>query len=68
MKPIFSSGSYRLRVESMLLKAEFAADMSFLEPAIAAMIYAGQGSSPFLLNLDWTSLFIASYKLLIVQQ
>ena len=35
--------SYRLRVESMLLKAEFEADMSFLEPSIAAMINAGEG-------------------------
>ena len=35
--------SYRLRVESMLLKAEFEADMSFLEPAIEAMICAGHG-------------------------
>ena len=35
--------SYRLRVESMLLKAEFEADMSFLEPSIAAMISAGEG-------------------------
>jgi hypothetical protein len=29
----------------MLLKAEFEADMSFLEPAIAAMICAGQGET-----------------------
>jgi hypothetical protein len=29
----------------MLLKAEFEADMSFLEPAIAAMICAGQGKT-----------------------
>jgi len=37
--------SYRLRIESMLLKAEFDADMSFLEPSIEAMIAAGEGKS-----------------------
>ena len=36
--------SYRLRVECMLLKAEFEANMSFLEPSIEAMLGAGEGS------------------------
>lgn len=35
--------SYRLRVECMLLKAEFEANMSFLEPSIEAMLTAGEG-------------------------
>lgn len=33
--------SYKLRVESMLLKEEFAANLSFLEPSINAILYAG---------------------------
>ncbi len=36
--------NYRLRVESMLLKAEFAAQMSFLEPSIEAMLAAAEGT------------------------
>jgi hypothetical protein len=36
----------------MLLKAEFEADMSFLEPAIAAMICAGQGNIYLQFSLD----------------
>ena len=35
--------SYRLRVEGMLLKAEFEAQMSYLEPSIEAMLTAGEG-------------------------
>lgn len=33
--------SYKLRVESMLLKEEFAANLSYLEPSINAMVFAG---------------------------
>lgn len=35
--------SYKLRIESMLLKEEFASNMSYLEPSINAMIVAGEG-------------------------
>ena len=35
--------SYKLRIESMLLKEEFAANMIYLEPCINAMLYAGEG-------------------------
>ena len=35
--------SYRLRVECMLLKAEFEANMSFLEPSLESMLTAGEG-------------------------
>ncbi|KAJ8891987.1 hypothetical protein PR048_004552 [Dryococelus australis] len=35
--------SYKLRIESMLLKEEFAANMGYLEPSINAMILAGEG-------------------------
>ena len=35
--------SYKLRIESMLLKEEFAANMSYLEPSINSMIVAGEG-------------------------
>lgn len=35
--------SYKLRIESMLLKEEFAANISYLDPCINAMIYAGGG-------------------------
>ena len=41
---IFHS-SYRLRVEGMLLKAEFEAQMSYLEPSIEAMLTAGEGGN-----------------------
>ncbi|XP_054270873.1 inverted formin-2 isoform X2 [Macrosteles quadrilineatus] len=34
--------NYKLRIESMLLKEEFAANMSYLEPSINAMIVAGE--------------------------
>lgn len=34
--------NYKLRVESMLLKAEFEANISFLEPSIEAMLQAGE--------------------------
>jgi len=34
--------NYRLRVEGMLLKAEFEAQMSYLEPSIEAMLTAGE--------------------------
>ncbi len=40
---IFTS-SYKLRIESMLLKAEFEANMAFLEPSIESMLAAGQGN------------------------
>jgi hypothetical protein len=35
--------SYKLRIESMLLKEEFAANMGYLEPSINSMIVAGEG-------------------------
>ena len=35
--------SFRLRIECMLLKAEFEANLSFLEPSIESMLAAGQG-------------------------
>uniref|UniRef100_A0A146M1M5 FH2 domain-containing protein 1 n=2 Tax=Lygus hesperus TaxID=30085 RepID=A0A146M1M5_LYGHE len=34
--------NYKLRIESMLLKEEFAANMSYLDPSINAMIVAGE--------------------------
>lgn len=36
------SSSYKLRIESMLLKEEFAANVSYLEPCISAMLFAGE--------------------------
>jgi inverted formin-2 len=36
--------SYKLRIESMLLKEEFTTNMSYLEPSISAMIVAGEGT------------------------
>ena len=39
--------NYRLRIESMLLRAEFEANMSFLEPSIEAMLAAAEGKSKF---------------------
>ena len=38
--------SYRLRIESMLLKAEFESNMSFLEPTIDAMLASGESKRP----------------------
>lgn len=37
--------SYKLRIESMLLKEEFASNMGYLEPSINSMIIAAQGNS-----------------------
>ncbi|XP_059620423.1 inverted formin-2 [Phlebotomus argentipes] len=34
--------NYKLRIECMLLKEEFAANVGYLEPAIRAMLYAGE--------------------------
>jgi len=34
--------SYKLRIECMLLKEEFAANMNYLEPSINSMILAGE--------------------------
>jgi len=39
---LISVKNYRLRVEGMLLKAEFEANMSFLEPSIEAMLSMGE--------------------------
>lgn len=36
--------SYKLRIECMLLKEEFTANLSYLEPSINAMLYAGEGN------------------------
>ncbi len=41
--------SYRLRIESMLLRAEFEANMGFLEPSIESMLAAGEGE----FNFEW---------------
>ena len=43
--------SYRLRVEGMLLKAEFEAQMSYLDPSIEAMLTAGEGNRNYCLGL-----------------
>ena len=43
--------SYRLRVEGMLLKAEFEAQMSYLDPSIEAMLTAGEGNQSYCLGL-----------------
>jgi len=41
---LFSSlSSYKLRIESMLLKEEFPTNMSYLEATINSMIVAGAG-------------------------
>lgn len=40
--------SYKLRIESMLLKEEFASNMSYLEPSINSMIVAGEGKKKLL--------------------
>jgi len=34
--------SYKLRIECMLLKEEFASNMNYLEPSINSMILAGE--------------------------
>merc|ERR1719297_690280 len=55
--------NYRLRVESMLLKAEFEANMSFLEPSIEAMLTAGEElmTSPKLQNLLYMVLVAGNF-------
>lgn len=44
---LFLFFSYKLRIESMLLKEEFASNMSYLEPSINSMIVAGEGKFKF---------------------
>lgn len=41
-EPPFVFRSYKLRIECMLLKEEFAVNMGYLEPAIRTMLYAGE--------------------------
>jgi len=55
--------NYRLRVESMLLKAEFEANMSFLEPSIEAMLTAGEElmNNPKLQNLLYMVLVAGNF-------
>lgn len=40
---IYDFSSYKLRIECMLLKEEFAANMNYLEPSVDSMILAGKG-------------------------
>lgn len=44
---ILTSCSYKLRIQGMLLKEEFASNMSYLEPSINSMIIAAQGKDLF---------------------
>jgi hypothetical protein len=44
--------SYKLRIESMLLKEEFAANMGYLEPSINSMIVAGEGGCQQLAHIN----------------
>jgi len=55
--------NYRLRVECMLLKAEFEANMSFLEPSLEAMLTAGEElmSNPKLQNLLYMVLVAGNF-------
>eukprot|EP00092_Neocalanus_flemingeri_P032005 GFUD01034784.1.p1 GENE.GFUD01034784.1~~GFUD01034784.1.p1 ORF type:complete len:1576 (+),score=438.20 GFUD01034784.1:631-4728(+) len=55
--------NYRLRVECMLLKAEFEANMSFLEPSIEAMLTAGEElmNNPKLQNLLYMVLVAGNF-------
>lgn len=39
----FYFNSYKLRIESMLLKEEFSTNVSYLDPCINALIYASEG-------------------------
>lgn len=63
----FFLGSYRLRIEIMLLKAEFEANMSFLEPSIDAMLSAGQGQLNSLL-FDWRSFVTRAFNFVFNQE
>jgi len=60
---LISVKNYRLRVECMLLKAEFEANMSFLEPSIEAMLTAGEElmSNPKLQNLLYMVLVAGNF-------
>merc|ERR550534_2793587 len=60
---LISVKNYRLRVECMLLKAEFEANMSFLEPSIEAMLTAGEElmSNPRLQNLLYMVLVAGNF-------
>ncbi len=52
--------SYRLRIESMLLRAEFEANMGFLEPSIESMLAAGEGEFNFEWRFPTCSLFFSA--------
>merc|ERR1719216_329760 len=60
---LISVKNYRLRVECMLLKAEFEANMGFLEPSIEAMLTAGEElmSNPKLQNLLYMVLVAGNF-------
>merc|ERR1712106_669485 len=60
---LISVKNYRLRVEIMLLKAEFESNMSFLEPAIEAMLTAGEElmNNPKLQNLLYMVLVAGNF-------
>ena len=40
---LLSVPNFKLRIESMLLKEEFSANLAYLEPNINAMLFAGEG-------------------------
>merc|ERR1719510_873212 len=60
---LISVKNYRLRVECLLLKAEFEANMGFLEPSIEAMLTAGEElmSNPKLQNLLYLMLVAGNF-------
>lgn len=60
---LISVKNYALRVEGMLLKAEFEANMSFLEPSIEAMLSVGEElmTSPKLQNLLYMVLVAGNF-------
>merc|ERR1719410_966081 len=60
---LISVKNYRLRVECMLLKAEFEANMSFLEPSLESMLTAGEElmSNPKLQNLLYMVLVAGNF-------
>merc|ERR1712106_1080796 len=60
---LISVKNYRLRVEIMLLKAEFESNMSFLEPSIEAMLTAGEElmNNPKLQNLLYMVLVAGNF-------
>lgn len=56
-----SISSYRLRVESMLLKEEFLSMVDYMKPSISTLITAARGT--FFIWVSYSFLIVANFRL-----